>query len=133
MCNPVIDKLGATPAHVQWVVVRGDSASLRVDFLEADEVTHFDTTGWTYKATSYDPTGEVLDELQVVSENGYAIINAQASITAFWGQNYKTVVAELPFDLQVRIPGVGNERPTIWTPVIGTICVLGDVTPGGSL
>jgi hypothetical protein len=42
------------------------------------------------------------------------------------------VVAELPFDLQITIPTDGP-NDTIWTPVIGTICVLGDITPGGSL
>jgi hypothetical protein len=36
-------------------------------------------------------------------------------------------VAELTFDLQVVI-----ENETVWTPVIGTISVIGDVT-GGSL
>jgi hypothetical protein len=36
-------------------------------------------------------------------------------------------VTELAFDLQVTIDGA-----TVWTPVIGTITVLGDVT-GGSL
>ena len=41
------------------------------------------------------------------------------------------VVAELPFDLQVTISDAGED--TVWTPVIGTICVLGDVSPGGSL
>jgi len=38
----------------------------------------------------------------------------------------------LPFDLQITIPAASGE-PTVWTPVIGTICVLGDITPGGSL
>jgi hypothetical protein len=37
------------------------------------------------------------------------------------------VVAELPFDLQITT----NE--IVWTPVVGTIRVLSDVTPGGSL
>ncbi len=43
----------------------------------------------------------------------------------------KSVVAELPFDLQVNIPTAGEN--TIWTPIIGTITVIGDVSPGGSL
>jgi hypothetical protein len=38
----------------------------------------------------------------------------------------------LPFDLQITIPAATGED-TVWTPVIGTICVLGDITPGGSL
>ena len=51
---------------------------------------------------------------------------APASITELWGTGYKSVVTELTFDLQVTIDG-----ETIWTPLIGTISVLGDIT--GSL
>jgi hypothetical protein len=51
---------------------------------------------------------------------------APASITELWGTGYKSVVTELTFDLQVTIDN------TIWTPVIGTISVFGDIT-GGSL
>jgi hypothetical protein len=131
MCAPTIEKFGATPANIQWTVVRGDSASFRVDFLENDETTYFDTTGWSYKATAYDALGDVLDELQVEIHEGYVIVKALADTTFNWGTAYKSVVAELPFDLQVKI--VDGLDITIWSPVIGTICVLGDVTPGGSL
>lgn len=131
MCNPVIEKYGANPAHVQWTVVRGDTATLRVDFLQDDEVNHVDTTGWTYAATSYDPSGQILDSLNVASYSGYVVITASPEITSNWGTSYSTIVAELPFDLSVIIPDGSN--PISWTPVLGTICVLGDVTPGGSL
>jgi len=131
-CSPQIQKYGADPASVQWKVVRGDTASLEVEFLEADETTAFDTDGWTYKATSYDATGSVLDDLPVTATTGVATITVDPCITEKWGTAYKTVVAELPFDLQITIPAVSGE-PTVWTPVIGTICVLGDITPGGSL
>jgi hypothetical protein len=131
-CSPQIQKYGADPASVQWKVVRGDTASLEVEFLEADETTPFDTDGWTYKATSYDATGSVLDDLPVTATTGVATITVDPCITEKWGTAYKTVVAELPFDLQITIPAVSGE-PTVWTPVIGTICVLGDITPGGSL
>lgn len=131
-CFPQIEKYGADPASVQWKVVRGDTATLEVEFLEADEITPFDTDGWTFKATSYDPTGSVLDDLLVTATTGVATITADACLTENWGTSYKTVVAELPFDLQIRIPGAGNSS-IVWTPVIGTICVLGDITPGGSL
>ena len=131
-CSPQIQKYGADPASVQWKVVRGDSASLEVQFLEIDESTPFDTDGWTYKATSYDAMGSVLDDLPVTATTGVAVITVDPCITEKWGTSYKTVVAELPFDLQITIPAVSGE-PTIWTPIIGTICVLGDVTPGGSL
>jgi len=112
--------------------VRGDTASLEVEFLEIDETTPFDTDGWTYKATSYDATGSILDDLPVTATTGVAVITVDPCITEKWGTAYKTVVAELPFDLQITIPAVTGE-PTVWTPVIGTICVLGDITPGGSL
>ena len=131
-CSPQIQKYGADPANVQWKVVRGDTASLEVEFLEIDETTPFDTDGWTYKATSYDATGSVLDDLPVTATTGVATITVDPCITEKWGTAYKTVVAELPFDLQITIPAASGE-PTVWTPVIGTICVLGDITPGGSL
>jgi hypothetical protein len=133
MCNSSgIQKVGATPANVQWSVVRGDTATLEVQFLEDDEITPIDTSGWIFKATSYDPAGYVLDELAVTSEEGIAVITADANLTENWGAGYKTMVAELPFDLQVSIPVISGS-PTIWTPIIGTISVLGDITPGGCL
>ncbi len=131
-CSTQIQKYGADPASIQWKVVRGDTASIEIEFLEIDETTPFDTDGWTYKATSYDPTGSVLDDLPVTATTGVAVITADSCITEKWGTGYKTVVAELPFDLQVTIPAASGEA-TVWTPVIGTICVLGDITPGGSL
>ena len=133
MCAPTIEKYGASPANIQWTVVRGDSATLKIEFFEDDETTYWDTDGWTFLSTSYDPAGEVLDELTVTDEVGYVTISVSAETTANWGSQYKTVVSELPFDLQVTIPGGSGEDDTIWTPVVGTICVLGNVTPGGSL
>jgi hypothetical protein len=112
--------------------VRGDTASLEVQFLEIDETTPLDTDGWTFKATSYDPSGSVLDDLLVTATTGVATITADPCITEKWGTAYKTVVAELSFDLQINIP-VESGDPIVWTPIIGTICVLGDITPGGSL
>lgn len=129
MCAPTVEKHGASPANIQWTVVRGDSATLKVEFFEDDETTYFDTSDWEFLATAYDASGDFLDELQVVAEDGYVEIKASADITQNWGANYKTVVAELPFDLQVTI--TSGSDITTWTPVIGTICVLGDITPGG--
>lgn len=117
---------GADPAQIKWNIVRGDTSPLRVEFLHDDEVTYFDTSDWTYKSTSYDPQSDVLDVLEVTAGEGYVDIMAPASITELWGTGYKSVVTELTFDLQVTIDN------TIWTPVIGTISVFGDVT-GGSL
>ena len=134
MCTPATKKLGATPANIQWTVVRGDSASLKVQFLEDDEVTYWDTEGWTYSSSSYDASGDVLDSLEVIVDGSEVSIFVSAEISKNWGTKYKSVVAELPFDLQVVIPaGVGETEDTVWTPVLGTICVLGDITPSGSL
>ena len=126
ICNDT-EIFGADPARVQWNIVRGDTSPLRIEFYENDEVTLYDTTGWEYAATTYDFKGDILDELEVTSGDGYAEITATSDITALWGTGYSSVVAELAFDLQVTI-----DTDTIWTPVIGTIRVLGDVT-GGSL
>ena len=131
MCSPTIEKFGATPANIQWTVVRGDSASFTVSLLENDEITEFDTTGWTYSATAYDPMSDVLDDLTVTVYGSVVTITAPAEITANWGTKYKSVVAELSFDLQAVVPD-GPSKIT-WTPVIGTICVLGDITPNGGL
>jgi hypothetical protein len=131
MCAPIIEKFGATPANIQWTVVRGDTATLLVEFLEDDEVTGFDTSDWTYKATAYDPIGDVLDDLAVEVDGHTATITAPASITSNWGTAYKQVAAELKFDLQVIIEaGSGVDADMVWTPVLGTICVLSDITPG---
>jgi hypothetical protein len=126
MCTPTIEKYGANPANIQWTVVRGDSATLKVEFLEEDEITYFDNEGWTYLSTAYDPTGDTLDELEVVAYEGYVEIKISSAVTEFWGTKYKSVVGELPFDMQVVIPQVGDD--ITWTPVVGTICVLGDVS-----
>ena len=123
-CGPEV--FGADPARVKWSIVRGDTSPLRVEFLEDDEVTYFDISDWTFEATTYDPQSDVLDSLEVTPGVGYVDILAPASITEFWGTGFKSVVTELTFDLQVTI-----DEETIWTPLIGTISVLGDVT--GSL
>ena len=132
MCAPIIEKFGATPANIQWTVVRGDTATLLVEFLEDDEVTGFDTTDWTYKATAYDPVADLLDDLTVEADGHVVTITAPASVTELWGSSaYKQVAAELKFDLEVIIEGgSGVNADTVWTPVLGTICVLSDITPG---
>lgn len=124
-CGPEV--FGADPVNMQWTVVRGDTSTLRIEFYQNDEATPYDTDGWEYVASAYDFKGDVTDELDVVAGDGYAEITAPADITALWGTGFSKTVAELAFDLQVTIDG-----DTIWTPVIGTIKVLGDVT-GGSL
>jgi len=132
MCtSSTIGQYGAAPATMQWTVVRGDTSPLSIQFLENDEVTFVDTTDWEVKATSYDPNGEILDDLGATVSNGIINIDVPSSITENWGTTYKSVVAELQFDVQVTIPSDGD--CITWTPLIGTIRVLGDISPGGSL
>lgn len=123
-CAPEI--FGANPANIKWQIVRGDTSPLRVEFYHDDEVTPYDTTGWQYLSSTYDFKGDVIDTLTVTPGYGYVEITASPDVTALWGVGYNKVVAELAFDLQVTIDDI------VWTPVIGTISVLGDVT-GGSL
>jgi hypothetical protein len=131
MCAPTVEKYGASPANIQWTVVRGDTATLLVEFLEDDEITPFDCDSWTFTATSYDPMGNVLDNLTTTVDDNKVTITAPASITENWGTGYSQVAAELRFDLEVIIEGgSGPDADTVWTPVIGTICVLSDMTPG---
>lgn len=118
------DYFGSNPTIIKWNIVRGDTAKLRVQFLENDETTAFDTDGWEYASSAYDTKGEVLDELEVVVGNGYIDIVAPSDVTENWGTGSGSVVAELAFDLEVIID---NE---VWTPILGTISVIGDVTGG---
>ena len=122
MCGPEI--FGADPVKIKWNVVRGDSASLKVEFLDNDETTYFDNSTWTYAASAYDPKGDIIDELEVVPGNGYVEIKASPDVTAYWGTGYGSQIAELTFDLEVTI------GDTVWSPVIGTIKVIGDVSGG---
>jgi hypothetical protein len=124
-CPP--SPFGANPELTRWTVVRGDTSTLRVEFYEDDEVTFFDTSTWTYSSTVYNQSSQALVELETVAGEGYVDIIANADVTELWGSGYLSVVAELKFDLQVII-----DSNTVWTPVIGTISVLGDVT-GGTL
>jgi hypothetical protein len=128
-CSPEI--FGADPVSIQWRVVRGDTGSLRVEFLQDNEVDFYDTTGWIFRATAYDQSGDILDALDCEPGEGFVDIKAYPSVTKNWGLKYLRTVAELPFDVQVIIPELIED--TVWTPVIGTIHVLGDITPGGTL
>ena len=128
-CSPEI--FGADPVIIQWRVVRGDTGSLRVEFFQDNEVDFYDTTGWVFRATAYDQSGDILDALDCEPGEGFVDIKAYPSVTKNWGLKYLRTVAELPFDVQVTIPELIED--TVWTPVVGTIHVLGDITPGGTL
>ena len=129
-----IDQVGASPINIQWKVVRGDTATLKIEFLEDDEVTPIDISDWTFVSSSYDSSGDTLDELTVEKYTGYVIITALSETTKLWGTGYRNTVLELPFDLEIIIPNdeSGAIEPEItWTPVIGTIVVLSDITGTG--
>jgi hypothetical protein len=126
---------GADPVNIKWSVVRGDTASITVNFLDDDEVTPYNITTWDFIATAYDKQSDVVDILTVTKPSaGTIIIKAPASITKDWGTGYRSKVTELMFDVQVTINGATDALDVIWTPIIGTISVLGDVTfLGGAL
>lgn len=126
-CSTNIDILGADPLRVQWKVIRGDSGSLRVEFLEDDEITFLNISDWSFLASAYYPVSGNQEPLTVSVGSGFVDINITPTQSSAWGNTFSTVVAELGFDLQITKPD-----NTVWTPVIGTICVLGDIT-GGSL
>lgn len=115
--------IGASPANIKWTVVRGDTASFKVMFLEKDEVTPIDTTDWTFVSSTYDQKGNVVDTLTVNSGLGYAEIVAPSEVTETWGVGFKNgVILELAFDLEVTTP------EKVWTPIIGTIAVISDIS-----
>jgi hypothetical protein len=129
-----IDQVGASPINIQWKVVRGDTATLKIEFLEDDELTPIDISDWTFVSSSYDSSGDTLDELTVEKYTGYVVITALSEITKLWGLGYRNTVLELPFDLEIVIPNDESgaiESEITWTPVIGTIVVLSDITGTG--
>jgi hypothetical protein len=125
MSSSISQAYGLTPINVRWNVVRGDTAELLVEFLENDEITGVDIDDWTFEATSYDYKGDILDELEIAQEGSSVMIIAPAEITETWGTGYASVVAEVAFDLQVTVDN------KIWTPIVGTINVIGDITGAG--
>ena len=123
--NNSLQKVGIKPVNMKWYVTRGDSSSIRVQFLEQDEETSIDTSAWQFEATAFNSKDQVFDDLEVTVEGNEIVITANSDVTEFWGTGIKTTVAELSFDLQAII-----DPFTIWTPISGTIIVLGDVTGG---
>lgn len=116
---------GSDPARVTWKIVRGDTSSIKVSFLEDNETTAYTTTGWDYVAVAYNPKTDTEYELETSFASNVLTITAPSDVTVEWGTAYGSVVAELLFDLQV------DTGTQIWTPIVGTISVVGDV--GGSL
>lgn len=122
MSKAILDAFGREPINLKWNIVRGDTALLRVEFLQNDEKTYFDISTWEFASSTYNYRGDVVDELEVIKGNGYVDIVAASDITSEWGTGAKAVVAELGFDLEVTIGDF------IWTPIIGTAIVAGDIT-----
>ena len=127
MSQSIPDSFGASPASIKWTVVRGDTARLRVEFLNSDEVTSYDTSTWTFASTAYDAKSDNSYELLVSTGEGYVDITATPTVTATWGTGSRPIASELSFDVQVTI-----DNDVVWTPVIGTIVVLSDVTGVGA-
>ena len=123
-CCPPSD-FGLIPISIKWTVVRGDTAELLVDFLENDEVTAVDFSTWTFASSTYDPREDAFDELEVTTTATGVKITAPSEITQTWGSSYSSVVAELTFDLEVTY------NDSVWTPIVGIIKVVGDVSGGG--
>lgn len=115
--------LGNKPLSIIWNVVRGDTAILKVKFFELDEKTLLDTSTWKFEATAFNKKDKVFDELEVTLEEDCIVITADSNITEFWGTGIAPKVGELRFDLEVTIDGT-----VVWTPIIGSISVIGDVT-----
>jgi len=121
------DVLGVEPINVKWNVVRGDTATLRIDFFEQDEETRHDISGWRFESTAYDPRTNNFSEMDVTVNDGWVIITADEGVTSQWGTGIQSRVTELSFDLEVTL-----DDNTVWTAVRGFISVIGDVT-GGTL
>ena len=116
---------GSDPARVTWKIVRGDTSSINVSFLQDNETTPYSTVGWDFVSIAYDPKTDSEFELETSMASNVLTITAPSDVTVEWGSTYGSVVAELLFDLQV------DTGTQIWTPIVGTISVVGDV--GGSL
>jgi len=126
-CVPQTEIFGSDPANVQWRIVRGDTGSIRFEFWEDDETTPIDISDWTFTSHAYNSVSGTGYDLDTNVQDNYVDVTVDSEVTSTWGTSNSSVVAELSFDLQVN-----KLDSTIWTPIIGTICVLGD-TPGGSL
>jgi hypothetical protein len=116
---------GSDPARVTWKIVRGDTSSINVSFLQDNETTPYSTVGWDFVAIAFNPKTDTEYELETSFASNVLTITAPSDVTVEWGSTYGSVVAELLFDLQV------DTGTQIWTPIVGTISVVGDV--GGSL
>ena len=126
MCNGS-SVFGNTPANIKWEINRGDSAELKIQFFESDEVTFWDTEGWDFVASAYDPVNDAVEELETFLDEDGIRLRVDSNLSAEWGSGFGKVVLNLPFDLKAIIPG--NPENT-WTIISGTIVVNADVSSG---
>jgi len=114
-----------TPLIFKWDVVRGDTAKLKVEFFENDETTYVDISTWDFIASAYNSATSTNEELDVDVSTGYVEIIAEPFITETWGIGSvpSGTVANIKFDLQVI-----TADDVTWTPIIGTINVIGDIS-----
>jgi len=125
VCCPE-DFVGADPAQVKWRVVRGDTASIEFHFLQNDEVNFLDLSLWNFSATALYSKTNTLYSLSVSVSSGIVTVTASSDITKLWGtENNQSISAELNFDLQA----IRTTDAVVWTPVIGIIQVISDVSP----
>lgn len=118
---------GYFPISIKWNIVRGDTGVLSLDFLNNDEVSYFDISGWEFVATAYNPRTDTFDELEVEVVDGNVTVVAPSDLTETWGTSIIANSAELTFDVQAT-----KDDGTVWTPISGQIAVLGSAT-GGNL
>jgi hypothetical protein len=117
------DVIGSTPVNVKWNIVRGDTATLRIDFLEDDETTAYNISSWAIESTVYNPKTGARNDLEITKNNGWIVLTARSDLTAQWGDGFRYRVNELNFDVEVTLTD-----GTVWTPVVGVISLISDVS-----
>lgn len=127
LANQDDQKVGAKPASITWNVVRGDTASILVSFLQDDQATAYNTSGWTYVAKAYNSKTDTHYALTTEVISGSVKISATPEVTATWGSDQRGRPETLTFDLQVTI-----DSEVVWTPIIGVIYVIKDVPAGAN-
>lgn len=117
------DVIGSSPVNVKWNIVRGDTATLRIDFLEDDETTAYNISSWVIESSVYNPRTGARNDLEITKNNGWIVLTARADLTAQWGDGFRYRVNELNFDVEVTL-----SDGTVWTPVVGVISLISDIS-----
>jgi hypothetical protein len=117
------DVLGSSPVNVKWNIVRGDTATLRIDFLQDDEVTPYNISSWVIESSVYNPKTGARNDLEITKNSGWIVVTARADLTAQWGDGFRYRVNELNFDVEVTLAD-----GTVWTPVVGVVSLISDIS-----